>query len=181
MKISKCEHCKIKYIKKKNKQRFCSPKCGAISRYKNVNKDGLKTYQRYHKKYPWIKTYFYIQGRCNNKKSPYCKNGIKNYLTKKDLKYIWFRDEGIKMKSPSIDRKDSRKNYTLENCRFIERSENIGRRRRLNGKWSEKYNNCRSCKTTKKRHQALGLCSRCYTRKMRLTNKKRGDENGRTK
>lgn len=31
--------------------------------------------------------------------------------------------------------------------------------------WSKKYTVCKSCKLTTARHQAKGLCLRCYTKK----------------
>lgn len=49
-----------------------------------------------------------------------CYRGIKNYLTKEDAKFLWFRDKAYKMIKPSIDRKNPKKHYTLSNCRFLE-------------------------------------------------------------
>lgn len=73
---------------------------------------------------PWEKTHQRIQVRCcYDKKSSYY-GRIKNYLKIKDLKYLWFRDKAYLMKTPSIDRMDSKGNYTLENCRYIELKEN---------------------------------------------------------
>ncbi len=79
---------------------------------------------KYNRTHPWAKTLKSILTRCNNKAHPYHKKGIKNFLNLADLKYLWFRDEPYLMKRPSIDRKNSKKHYTLENCRYIELSEN---------------------------------------------------------
>ena len=81
------------------------------------------------KLFPWLKTLNLIKNRCNNKNSRYCQRGIKNYLTKKDIKYLWDRDYADGFKYPSIDRKDTTGNYTLDNCRFIELEENRKRKR----------------------------------------------------
>lgn len=83
-------------------------------------------------KYPWIKTYYSILGRCGNGKSSkklkyYGGKGIKNYLTIDNLKFLWFRDKAYLMKKPTIDRKNPNKNYILRNCRYLERNKNIAR------------------------------------------------------
>ena len=50
--------------------------------------------------------------------------GIECRITVEELKYLWFRDEAWKLDKPSIDRKKSSKNYTLDNCQFIEFNKN---------------------------------------------------------
>jgi hypothetical protein len=73
----------------------------------------------------WYKTYNSIMQRCKwNKSHKYFKKGIKNYLSIEDLKILWFRDKAYLMKKPSIDRLNSKGNYTLKNCRYIELREN---------------------------------------------------------
>ena len=54
-----------------------------------------------------------------------CYFGIKNLISKNELKKIWFRDKGWVLSSPSLDRKNPRKDYTFKNCQFIEIIENI--------------------------------------------------------
>lgn len=72
-----------------------------------------------------------IKNRCSNPRSTryerYGGRGIKNMLIRKDLLYLWMRDGAEKMKNPSIDRVNNDGNYILNNCRFIELSENIKR------------------------------------------------------
>lgn len=55
--------------------------------------------------------------------------GIKNFLTVNDLKTLWVRDNANKMRKPSIDRRDVSKDYTFENCRFVELTKNLEDRR----------------------------------------------------
>ena len=69
---------------------------------------------------PWFKHFLSAQNRCNSKKSPYAKRGIKCFLTAEQIKLLWFRDKAYLMKQPSIDRINGLNNYELNNCRFIE-------------------------------------------------------------
>ena len=65
--------------------------------------------------------------RCSNPENArkyYYDKGIKCEITYDELMSIWERDSGHLLKSPSIDRIDSNGNYSFDNCRFIERSEN---------------------------------------------------------
>lgn len=78
-----------------------------------------------------------IKKRCNNPNansySYYGGKGIKTFLTLDDIKFLWERDNADSMDRPSIDRIDSDGDYAVENCRFIEMSENIRRPNRR--KW----------------------------------------------
>ena len=80
---------------------------------------------------PWWRTYWRIIARVKNPKCHLYKRygglGIENFLTADDLKMLWFRDKAYLLDKASIDRKDSRGNYTIENCRFIEHKINAGR------------------------------------------------------
>lgn len=78
---------------------------------------------------PWYKTWENIWKRCvknkdKKKMQVYYEKGIRCKITCRDLKKIWFRDKAYLMLRPSIDRLDSAKNYSLENCRYIEYLEN---------------------------------------------------------
>lgn len=77
---------------------------------------------------PWYSHWELSRSRCNNKNNPcykyYGKRGIKCFLSKEDIVFLWKRDRGDLLKRPSIDRIDNDGNYTLENCRFIEVAEN---------------------------------------------------------
>lgn len=82
-------------------------------------------YQRtYLTKNPWARHYY--SSKVNSGKR---KNGRVHTLKVADVKELWFRDKAFLLKSPSIDRINSKLGYVPSNCRFIERSENsrIGR------------------------------------------------------
>lgn len=74
----------------------------------------------------WLLTYYGIVHRCKPG-GVYGIRGIKNYLTKEDVEFLWQRDLAEKMEKPSIDRIDPSGDYTLQNSRFIEFSENVRR------------------------------------------------------
>lgn len=82
---------------------------------------------------PWLMNLRAARERCSNKNHAcylrYGGRGIKCFLTKEEIKTIWFRDKAFEMKRPSLDRIDNDGNYTLSNCRFLEFSENFRRSR----------------------------------------------------
>ncbi len=45
-------------------------------------------------------------------------------LTGREAKILWERDGGAAMKTPSLDRIESSKDYTFDNCRVMEKSIN---------------------------------------------------------
>lgn len=130
------------YLKKKTR--------GIIAAYQEKNREHLKEYAKlnrvknnlknkeYHKKRPWCRTYQSIIQRCTNPKQQdykyYGGKGIQNFLTLLDVQVLWNRDGATLMKKASIDRLDSDKHYTFENCRFIEQSENSARINKRNPK-----------------------------------------------
>lgn len=101
----------------------------------------LESQRDFMRKHPWYKTHIHIMERCTygektcSTYASYGGRGIKNFLTIKDLEYLWHRDKAWRLERPSIDRINSNGHYTVRNCRYIELSENIsrgakGRRRR---------------------------------------------------
>lgn len=66
-----------------------------------------------------------IDQRCRNKNRKDYKNyggkGIKNYLTKYAIIYLMKRDKSWLLKNPTIDRKNVKGHYIIQNCQFIEK------------------------------------------------------------
>ena len=107
---------------------------------KNTSKINKKIYMREYckkrwdreRKYtPWKMHYTLAKARCNNPRNAsykyYGAKGISFLLTKEEIKQIWIRDNAQCMLKPTIDRKNSKENYEVHNCRFIEQKENSGR------------------------------------------------------
>jgi len=73
---------------------------------------------------PWAKPLALARSRCNftydTSYHRYGGRGITIDLTMAQIKEMWFRDGADKMDRPSLDRIDSKGNYTFNNCRFIE-------------------------------------------------------------
>lgn len=80
-------------------------------------------------------------------------------MTVEDFKYLWFRDKAFEMKTPSIDRIDTKGDYIIENCRFIEFEIN-NNRQKFTG-WL-KHGFCKKCKTNDREHHGRGYCQKCY-------------------
>lgn len=95
-------------------------------------KECAKEYNReYFEKHPWVKIHDIIKSRCRHS---YAKKNIESFLTVNDIKFLWFRDKAHLLDEPSIDRINSKGNYILENCRFIELRENIKLGERIKGR-----------------------------------------------
>lgn len=84
--------------------------------------------QRYKAKYPWMRSFSAAKSRCTNPRDisypRYGGKGIRFLMVPDEFERLWIRDKAHMMKSPSIDRKDSKKDYTFDNCQFIEKYEN---------------------------------------------------------
>ena len=83
---------------------------------------------------PWVRTYEGIytrirQGKQGRKRCLAYAN-VKMLMNPAQLKELWLRDKGSELKNPSIDRIDPDGDYSFENCRYIELSENRLRNRR---------------------------------------------------
>lgn len=87
----------------------------------------------YKRKDPCVKAYQYMKNRClpsaTNRKN-YFDKGIQPLISLEEIKILWNRDKAWLLEKPSLDRKDSKGNYTLNNCQFIELKENLGKDRR---------------------------------------------------
>jgi hypothetical protein len=85
----------------------------------------------YRQAHPWISSLVELRQRCNNPKKNwyhlYGGKGIKALITSKEIKELWFKDKAYEMERPSIDRIDSNKDYTFDNCRYLELSINSGK------------------------------------------------------
>lgn len=80
---------------------------------------------------PWSGSWSNTKSRCenpaHNSYEYYGGKGIRLLLTFDEMGLLWSRDGASAMNRASIDRIDSAKDYTLDNCRFIEQSENSRR------------------------------------------------------
>ena len=100
--------------------------------YRRWNRNYLKAHptSNYYAKNKWMESYRAAKARCQNKKrygyKSYGGRGIKFLLTKEDIKTLWARD-AANLTRPTLDRINNDGNYELQNCRFIELSENVRR------------------------------------------------------
>ena len=85
---------------------------------------------------PWRATLRSIRYRCGKVKAYL---NIKNRLSESELEYMWYRDRAGDMKKPSIDRIDPRKDYVLENCRYLEMADNYMRSVYFDERFPETY------------------------------------------
>ena len=99
------------------------------SKYYQEHKEIIKSQSHNRWRYlpPWEKTWAHMRARCSNTRLSYFKKGIQALISKNELKELWFRDEAYALEKPSIDRIDNDGDYTFENCRYIEFSENVRR------------------------------------------------------
>lgn len=98
----------------------------------------------YLKRNPLLRKLYMIRRRCRDKNHKaykyYGAKGIKCLLTRRELKMLWVRDEAYQMENPSLDRMNPERDYSFENCRFVELKENLSRRRNApHGSYTSKY------------------------------------------
>jgi hypothetical protein len=145
-----CSMCSDSYFAMNWRSKYCK-KCKKIANAQKFNKWYLKNkeyFDKYYKKnrerlnksatkyikeHMWIRTYTSAMQRCNNPNQDsykkYGGRGINCRMSVSDFKYLWDRDNANLLERPSIDRINSNGDYTLENCRYIELSENSRRKR----------------------------------------------------
>lgn len=125
MKTKICSKCSIEkelsQFSKKQLGKFGV--CSICKPCSNIYKTNL------YNQFPWKRTLVDIKQRCKNPKKNtykyYGGRGIQCFLTEEQIKFLWFRDKAYDMNQPSIDRIDSKGNYCLDNCQFIEWIDNI--------------------------------------------------------
>lgn len=88
---------------------------------------------------PWKKTKKNVTNRIRNEnhKSHKTYKHVKDFMKLKDYEFLYKRDNAHLLKQPSIDRKDSKGHYTVENCRYIEMTDNAAAGRETQRKMRE--------------------------------------------
>jgi hypothetical protein len=107
---------------------------------------------------PWVRTWRMLDQRCRNAVGY---KGIKNFITPFELQYLWFRDKAFSMNKPTIDRKNSKGDYILENCQYIEHVDNCAKtfyseecRNRMSKRIQEQRKNSEFIKKREEGHRA---------------------------
>jgi hypothetical protein len=132
-----------------------------VKRYGGLEGELRFKYRESGKDLPWTKAYWNIGSRCSNPRSSkfscYGGRGVKCMIRPSHLREAFFRDKAWSMRSPSVDRIDSRGHYTPENIRWIEFDDN--RKNRLfsspsiltiySGIRRNFFDNCRDHRLTK--------------------------------
>jgi len=101
-----------------------------LKQWRKDNKEHVSSeMKKWHKENPWSATHNQAMQRCYNSNcisyKSYGGRGIKCFLTVEDVKNLWFTDGAYNMVRPSIDRIDNNGDYELNNCQFIELSDNV--------------------------------------------------------
>jgi hypothetical protein len=86
--------------------------------------DPYKRQKAYRRRKPWNRLVEFARRRCKSddpKYKPFYKDkGIEVHMNVDDAEFLWKRDNAAALKHPSLDRIDSTKHYTRDNCRVIE-------------------------------------------------------------
>jgi hypothetical protein len=109
-----------------------NPRYEYMKKYREDNPDYVERHKEKRKKYlkdrPWYGSWSCAKTRCTNEKVKcfhrYGGRGIEFLLTKEDVAFLWGRDKADEMDKPTLDKINNDGNYELDNCRFIEKSEN---------------------------------------------------------
>jgi hypothetical protein len=116
--------------REKNAEELALKQKGAYAKNPEAYKAAQK---KFHSENPWYNSFLCARARCQNPKNPrfyrYGGRGIQFLLTVEDTRMLWFRDKAELLVNPSIDRIDNDGPYSVENCRWIEKTEN-GKRAR---------------------------------------------------
>lgn len=90
-----------------------------------------KNQRKFQTQKPWYSHLMSARQRCRNPNasgfSHYGGRGIRCHLAPNEIQAIWERDKAHLLRSPSLDRIDSDKDYTKDNCRFIEQRDNCAK------------------------------------------------------
>ena len=133
-------------------------------KYRERHREHLKSIRdRWRSLHPFHMKLSMVRQRCNDPQKDsykfYGGKGIRCFLTAKEIETLWDRDHAWKLKWPSLDRIDSSQNYTFENCRFIEISENVRRAHPM--KTNCKHGHSLDDENTLIRHDGYRECRAC--------------------
>lgn len=88
----------------------------------------LSKQARYKLRCPWVRLVEYARRRCNGRHTRKDTNeryrGLECTITAGQAEVLWWDAGAQHMVCPSLDRKDTTKGYTFENCRIIEKDLN---------------------------------------------------------
>jgi hypothetical protein len=89
-------------------------------------------YIRKNKREPWYKHWKSGRQRCNDKKASnykyYGAKGIQFLLIQEEVKKLWFESCSWRFKEAQLSRKNHNKDYTYNNCYFLEKKVNVSER-----------------------------------------------------
>lgn len=77
--------------------------------------------RQYRKTHPWTRHVEWAQRRCKDEEHSHYEKGVRCLITYAEAGLLWVLYRACEMKTPSLDRIESSKDYTFENCRFIEK------------------------------------------------------------